>query len=163
MSETGVDIRSYNVGKSNYAKHKIQPWDIWLEYNLNPWDADIVKRILRTKDEPGMSADEARIMDYDKIIHICNERKRQLNLNKLPTVIIKDNLGGAAMTYSLSQEQVDKYSQFCEQHSVCAKEMPTAIGGNISTIFTSTSVGLGVSLRCSLCGEELNITDYEKW
>ena len=26
MSET--DIRSYNVGKSNYAKHKIQPWDI---------------------------------------------------------------------------------------------------------------------------------------
>ena len=28
-----------------------------------------------------MSADEARVMDYDKIIHICNERKRQLNLN----------------------------------------------------------------------------------
>lgn len=83
MSET--DIRSYNVGKSNYAKHKIQPWDIWLEYNLNPWDADIVKRILRTKEEPGMSEEEARIMDYDKIIHICNERKRQLNLPKPPT------------------------------------------------------------------------------
>lgn len=28
MSETAADIRSYNVGKSNYAKHKIQPWDI---------------------------------------------------------------------------------------------------------------------------------------
>lgn len=29
MSETGADIRSYNVGKSNYAKHKIQPWDLF--------------------------------------------------------------------------------------------------------------------------------------
>ena len=38
------DVRSYNVGQSDYAKHRIQPWDIWLEYKLNPWDADIVKR-----------------------------------------------------------------------------------------------------------------------
>jgi len=34
-------VRDYNVGSSNYSKHKIQPWDIWLEYSLNPWDADI--------------------------------------------------------------------------------------------------------------------------
>ena len=44
--ETSKDIREYNVGNSDYSKHKIQPWDIWREYNLNPWDADIVKRIL---------------------------------------------------------------------------------------------------------------------
>lgn len=44
------DIRSYNVGSSDYAKHKIQPWDIWLEYHLNPWEADIVKRVLRHKE-----------------------------------------------------------------------------------------------------------------
>ena len=30
------DIRTYNVGASDYAQHKIQPWDIYLEYNLNP-------------------------------------------------------------------------------------------------------------------------------
>ena len=29
------NVRDYNVGKSNYAKHKIQPWDIILEYHLN--------------------------------------------------------------------------------------------------------------------------------
>ncbi len=45
------EVRSYNVGKSDYAKCKIQPWDIWLEYNLNPWDADIVKRVLRNKEK----------------------------------------------------------------------------------------------------------------
>lgn len=66
------DIRSYNVGQSDYSKHKIQPWDIWQEYHLNPWDADIVKRVLRTK------SSDSRILDYQKIIHICKERIRQL-------------------------------------------------------------------------------------
>lgn len=72
------EVRKNNVGKSNYSKYTIQPWSIWLDYNLNAWDADIVKRVLRTKDEPGMSYEESRIMDYKKIIHICKERIRQL-------------------------------------------------------------------------------------
>lgn len=72
------DVRSFNVGSSDYAKHKIQPWDIWIEYHLNPFDADIVKRVLRTKQENGMSEREARILDYEKIKHICEERIRQL-------------------------------------------------------------------------------------
>lgn len=67
------DTRSYNVGNSDYAKHKIQPWDIWKEYQLNPWDADIVKRVLRNK------TGEDRRLDYEKIIHVCKERIRQLN------------------------------------------------------------------------------------
>ena len=46
----GSHCRTYNEGKSDYSKHIIQPWSIWLDYNLNPWDADIVKRILRTKE-----------------------------------------------------------------------------------------------------------------
>lgn len=65
-------VRSHNVGSSDYAKHKIQPWDIWIEYKLNPWDADIVKRVLRKK------STDTRKMDYEKIIHICQERIRQI-------------------------------------------------------------------------------------
>lgn len=72
------ETRKANVGNSNYARHLIQPWSIWMDYNLNAWDADIVKRVLRTKSEPGISEKEARIMDYNKIIHICKERIRQL-------------------------------------------------------------------------------------
>lgn len=72
------DVRRDNVGKSNYSKHTIQPWSIWIDYELNAWDADIVKRTLRTKDEPNMSPEEARIMDYQKIKHICDERIRQI-------------------------------------------------------------------------------------
>lgn len=73
IKENKDDVRSYNVGSSDYAKHNIQPWDIWREYNLNPWDADIVKRVLRTKGTDG------RRLDYEKIIHICKERIRQID------------------------------------------------------------------------------------
>lgn len=67
------DTRTYNVGSSNYSKHLIQPWSIWMEYNLDPWDADIIKRVLRTKENT------PRKEDYEKIIHICHEKLRQLN------------------------------------------------------------------------------------
>ena len=79
-----TDTRSYNVGASDYSKHRIQPWDIWIEYGLNPFDADIVKRVLRRKDEPGMTASESRMLDYQKIIHICQERIRQLQAGDDP-------------------------------------------------------------------------------
>ena len=72
------ESRKYHVGKSNYSQHKIQPWDVWEEYHLNPWDADIVKRVLRTKEEAGMTEEEARILDYKKIIHICQKRIEQI-------------------------------------------------------------------------------------
>lgn len=72
IDESVSSCRSHNVGKSDYSRHTIQPWSIWLDYDLNPWDADIIKRVLRTKET------ESRIEDYHKIIHICEERIRQL-------------------------------------------------------------------------------------
>ena len=70
--------RDTHVGSSNYSKKLIQPWAIWKEYNLNPWDADIVKRILLTKQIPNTNIMDARIEDYEKIKHICDERIFQL-------------------------------------------------------------------------------------
>ncbi|MBO4719965.1 MAG: hypothetical protein J5658_08840 [Prevotella sp.] len=68
-----TSVRAYNRGNSDYSQHVIQPWSIWIDWNLNPWDADIVKRVLRTKQG------ESRLLDYEKIIHICEERIRQIN------------------------------------------------------------------------------------
>ena len=76
--------RDYNVGDSDYAQHKTQPWQIWLEYNLNPWDADLIKRILRTK------KGNSRILEYQKMIHICEERIEQLT----PTPNFRRKLNG---------------------------------------------------------------------
>ena len=66
------NVRNHNVGTSDYSEHIIQPWTIWLDWNLNPWDADIIKRVLRNK------FGESRKQDYEKIIHICQERIRQI-------------------------------------------------------------------------------------
>lgn len=71
------DVRSFNIGNSDYAEHKIQPWDVWIAYRMNPFHADMVKRLLRTKAEGGMSPLEARRLDYEKIKHIAMECKRQ--------------------------------------------------------------------------------------
>lgn len=81
------EVRRTNVGNSNYSYKVIQPWSIWKDYNLNPWDADIVKRVLRTKTEYGLSEKESRIMDYEKIIHVCQERLRQLQCEPADTYI----------------------------------------------------------------------------
>jgi len=72
-----METRSYNIGKSDYSKYTIQPWDIFLEYNLNPWDADIIKRVLREK------KGDSRKLDYQKIIHVCQERIRQIELEEI--------------------------------------------------------------------------------
>lgn len=191
------EVRDSNVGKSDYSKHTIQPWSIWIDYELNPWDADIIKRTLRTKEEPGMSAIEARIMDYDKIEHICRERKRQLRASKENSEIqdsytfIKENylvppadtsastLDVASydssiiaeevekfslanykpertINYSLNEEQVQKYSKFVDKHIKCR--------GHINTIFSPASgIGMTVKVKCSRCGETLDITDVSNW
>jgi hypothetical protein len=72
LKTTEENCQSYHIGKSDYSNHIIQPWHVWLEYNLNPWDADIVKRVLRNK------KGDSRDLDYKKIIHDCKERLRQL-------------------------------------------------------------------------------------
>lgn len=63
----------YNIGESNYAAHSIQPWDIWSDYpELNAWECDIVKRILRTKGLTAAQKKANKQMDLQKIKHICD-------------------------------------------------------------------------------------------
>lgn len=77
-----ADTRIKNEGTSNYSQHIIQPWSVWLDYpELTSFDKDIIKRVLRTKDE-NCSPIETRIRDYKKIKHICDERIRQLQFYK---------------------------------------------------------------------------------
>ncbi len=71
-----TSVRAYNRGASDYSQHIIQPWSIWQDYQLNPWDADIIKRVLRHKQG------DPRRLDYEKIIHICEERIRQIEAEK---------------------------------------------------------------------------------
>lgn len=179
------DVRKGNIGKSDYSKHLIQPWSIWIDYNLNPWDADIIKRTLRTKEESGMSEIDARIMDYEKIKHICDERIRQLKFDSNVSLIqdcisstdISSNHIGVcsfkpkdvfvdtttqtnnphtSITYSLKGSEINAYNDFCNLHKSCK--------GIISTIFSYESgIGTTVKVKCSKCGDEHDITDISNW
>lgn len=98
------NVQSYNVGKSDYSKHVIQPWDIWKEYNLNPWDADIVKRVLRTKEG------EERTLDYEKIIHICKYRIAELSKEVLKASKV---VTPAEAEKPVEDEESDDTTVFC--------------------------------------------------
>lgn len=101
---TSENVLSYNVGKSDYAKHAIQPWQIWKEYNLNPWDADIVKRVLRSKEG------EARTLDYEKIIHICKYRIAELSKEVLKETKV---VSPAEAEKPVEDEESDDTTVFC--------------------------------------------------
>ena len=161
------EVRKDNVGKSDYSKHTIQPWSIWLDYDLNAWDADIVKRVLRTKEEPGMPYKESRIMDYNKIIHICKERIRQLESEPETTytstsshtyVTTRKPLfdqSNPSINYRLEGEELKAYNNFVECHKNCK--------GNVEVSFSHGDIGCTTKVYCPDCGTEENITDVSKW
>lgn len=111
------NVRDYNVGKSDYAKHKIQPWDIILEYGLNYWDGDIVKRVLRTKEG------ESRRLDYEKIIHICKERIRQIDINE--------------PCFQGEQEDRDETTVFCPSESDRPRSFAEGRDFDVYSVFES--------------------------
>lgn len=57
------------VGGTHYAKHKIQPWDVWDEYDLDRYTANAVKYLLRGGDKPG----NTRLQDLKKARHYLDK------------------------------------------------------------------------------------------
>lgn len=164
------EVRKDNVGKSNYSKQTIQPWSIWLDYNLNAWDADIVKRVLRTKEEAGMSEKEARLLDYNKIIHICKERIRQLESEPLATLghgkytvtpetqqVIEDLIN---KTYILNEKEYQAYNTFKDCHKECNKDCDRGVEVSFGC---NTGIGTHVYAFCPGCNTEEDLTDYSEW
>lgn len=66
-----------------------------------------------------------------------------------------------ARTFTLNDNEEKLYNEFCEKHIHKDVNVGT-IGGNISVRFTVTSIGDIPTVRCGVCGEEKNITDYDK-
>lgn len=70
-------VRNHNVGKSNYHTKLISPWVVWRAYpELSSFDHDIIKRVLREKEG------DTRKMDYEKIIHVCQECIRGIDVKE---------------------------------------------------------------------------------
>ena len=72
-----VDGKRKQIGGNHYAKHTIQPWDIIREYELDYFEGNALKYLLRQKDN--------RLEDLQKAAHyleecIKNEQKRMDNV-----------------------------------------------------------------------------------
>lgn len=153
---TNENVQSYNVGKSDYSKHTIQPWDIWKEYNLNPWDADIVKRVLRSKEG------EERTLDYEKIIHICKYRIAELSKE---TKVVTP----AEAEKPVEDEESDDTTVFCMDETVKPAMFYTEgekwngkyIGYSVFMCGNSPYMYLGVDARGSHLYADLS--ELEQW
>lgn len=63
------ELRNKQVFGNHYCKHKIQVWDIILEYELNYFEGNILKYLLRRKDN--RKQDLLKIQHYlEKLISI---------------------------------------------------------------------------------------------
>lgn len=54
-------MKDKQVGGNHYKKYKIQVWDIIDEYNLDYYEGNILKYLLRRKED--------RVTDLKKLIH----------------------------------------------------------------------------------------------
>lgn len=60
-----VKAADRQVGGDHYRQTDIQPWDIWKAYGLDPWQAGIIKYILRA----GRKENVPALQDYEKARH----------------------------------------------------------------------------------------------
>ena len=71
-------------------------------------------------------------------------------------------------SFRISLKEARDATRWLKNHaSTCEKlnlfiEKETVSGGLISYIFTPTSIGNGVAVRCA-CGKECDVTDYDNW
>jgi hypothetical protein len=66
------------------------------------------------------------------------------------------------MVFKLNDKEEAAAREFEQQHRH-PKVNKGAIGGHIDYIFTPTAIANACSIRCTICGEEKNITDYNNW
>jgi hypothetical protein len=66
------------------------------------------------------------------------------------------------MVFKLNAVEEAAAKDFIQQHRHPEVNKGT-IGGHMEFIFTPTAIANVCSIRCTICGEEKNITDYNNW
>ena len=73
-------------------------------------------------------------------------------------LIPKDIRIGVPSRFTLSFDEQKNASRFIEEHAKRHGEI------DISYIFTANNgIGTGLTIKCNICGEEQDITDYKNW
>lgn len=70
--------------------------------------------------------------------------------------------------FNLSEVEQQKAQEFMDKHCKSGKCKVVSssgfpIGPLFSFTFTPNGIGMGVTIRCTSCGETEDITDYDSW
>lgn len=106
MAEEINTTQTFNVGESNYAQHKIQPWDIW-KYHRNPWVCDMIKRFLRRKGKTESDIERNRESDFKKIKHILEYMMEETSRDLSSPVVASTS--GIGMPKEMYQQIIEDY------------------------------------------------------
>ena len=68
----------------------------------------------------------------------------------------------APLTFDLLGGELKKYHRWKAKHDKTCPDKGAAIGGRITFSFTPTGIGTVVVVKCA-CGEEKNVTDFDRW
>lgn len=127
---------------------------------LNPWDADIVKRVLRSKEG------EERTLDYEKIIHICKYRIAELSKEVLKETKV---VAPAEAEKPVEDEESDDTTVFCMDETLkpamfyveCEKWNGKYIGYSVFISGNDPYMYLGVDAE----GYHLyaDLSEFEQW
>lgn len=76
MEDAG-DVMAKQVGGTHYKGAAVQPWDIFMQYQLDPWSANVVKYILRFPKKAGkQDLEKAKhyieylLVNYDRVYSV---------------------------------------------------------------------------------------------
>ena len=64
--------------------------------------------------------------------------------------------------FKLNEKENELAEKFLQEHRHPEVYKGT-IGGHIDFIFTPTSIGDTICVKCNICDKEENITDYDTW
>ena len=63
------------VGGDHYLQYgSLQPWDLWFPWNLNPFQAVIIKHLVRYRDKDGLKDLEKAEHYLQKLLEIERQR-----------------------------------------------------------------------------------------
>ena len=77
------DSNKRQVGGNHYRKYgDLQPWDVWMPWNLNGFQANIVKYIVRYRDKDGLRDLEKAKHFLEKLIEIETQSQTKDDQNR---------------------------------------------------------------------------------
>ena len=66
------------------------------------------------------------------------------------------------MKFELSKKELEDFMIWDKKHKCKHKHKSGSIGGRLTFSFTPTRLGWIVKVNCA-CGEEIDLSEYEKW